>query len=220
MFVRVFSFIIVFFIPPLSIMLWQGMGRVMYINLISWGIAIGLFFEFSVVGATFFYLFAVFHALYIVILGKENSVLIGVKGNWPKEQVKFLVPIVAIFIISTVGVVTFESRIKLEQSTPLDYEAASKGRELFKSCQGCHRSRKGDSGFVGPNLDGILGRKAGSLTDYKYSESMIKAGFIWGDENLVQFLQNPREFIPGTRMATGKLSREDALNIVIYLKSE
>lgn len=219
MFVRILSFIIVFFFPSLSIMLSQGTtGRGLYINLISWSIAIWLFFELSVIGAVSLYLFVVFHALYIVIFSKRNCTSIEVKGS--NLKVKFLVPIVILFIISTAGVMTFESRLKLEQSTSLDYEAVSKGRELFKACQACHRTTSQDNDFVGPHLVEIVGRKAGSLTGYTYSESLKQADFVWEDKNLVQFLQNPREFLPGTRMATGKLTKEDALNIVIYLKSK
>ena len=54
---------------------------------------------------------------------------------------------------------------------------------------------------VGPNLHGIFGRKAGTADDFAYSEAMKKSGIVWDDDTLAKYLRNPREFIPGNRMA-------------------
>jgi cytochrome c len=71
------------------------------------------------------------------------------------------------------------------------------GKQVYNSCIGCHSM---DRNRTGPKHCGILGRKAGSVTEFEYSGAMIKSGIIWTRETLNQFIQSPFEVIPGTTM--------------------
>jgi cytochrome c2 len=97
---------------------------------------------------------------------------------------------------------------------------ASDGEKVFKKCKSCHNFKKNG---VGPNLSGIVDRKAGSLK-FKYSKAMkIKAseGLVWTEANLDKFLKKPRSFIKKTRMAFGGLKKDkDRKALIEYLKGK
>jgi cytochrome c len=93
-------------------------------------------------------------------------------------------------------------------SGTVDAGAAEDGAEaLFKNCATCHEIGAGAKHKVGPHLDGLFGRQAGSLSDFKYSDGMRKAadedGLVWdAAETLAdQFLEKPRDFVKGNRMS-------------------
>ena len=97
---------------------------------------------------------------------------------------------------------------------------AASGEKVFKKCKACHNFKK--SG-VGPNLAGIVGRKAGSMK-FRYSKAMkVKAtdGLVWTEENLDKFLKKPRSFIKKTKMSFGGIKKEqDRRALIEYLKSK
>jgi cytochrome c len=73
---------------------------------------------------------------------------------------------------------------------------------------------------LGPNLHGIVGRKAGSLPDYNYSPSMKDAGFVWDRDKLAHFLARPEEVVSGNKMQPyGGISKEEATGVIAYLQS-
>ena len=74
------------------------------------------------------------------------------------------------------------------------------GQQAFNNaCRTCHIVREGDN-RLGPNLHGIVGRKAGSLPDYAFSSAMKEAEFVWDAEKLDRFIANPDEVVPGNNM--------------------
>lgn len=74
------------------------------------------------------------------------------------------------------------------------------GQTAFNnSCRTCHTAKEGDN-RLGPNLAGIVGRKAGSLPDYNYSSSMKQSGITWDEANLDQFIANPDQVVTGNTM--------------------
>ena len=97
---------------------------------------------------------------------------------------------------------------------------ASDGEKVFKKCKACHNFKKNG---MGPNLAGIVGRKAGSLK-FKYSKAMknkASEGLVWTEENLDKFLKKPRSFIKKTRMAFGGLKKDkDRKALIEYLKGK
>ncbi len=97
---------------------------------------------------------------------------------------------------------------------------ASEGEKVFKKCKSCHNFKKNG---VGPNLSGIVNRKAGSLK-FRYSKAMkskATEGLVWTEENLDKFLKKPRTFIKKTRMAFGGLKKDkDRKAIIEYLKGK
>ena len=79
--------------------------------------------------------------------------------------------------------------------------SATEGAKVFKKCAACHSISEGGSNKIGPALWGVLGRKAGSLPDYKYSKAIIAYAKPWSFEEMNGFLIKPKEWIKGTKMA-------------------
>lgn len=95
------------------------------------------------------------------------------------------------------------------------------GQLLFNNaCRTCHTVRQGDN-RLGPNLHGIVGRRAGSLPDYGYSGSMKDAGLTWDKPTLDRFIANPDQVVPGHNMKPygGVASAEDRATIIRYLET-
>lgn len=101
--------------------------------------------------------------------------------------------------------------------------AAEEGARLFKNCATCHEIGEGAKHKVGPHLDGLFGRPAGGLADFKYSDGMRKAGedgLVWDAEALAQFLEKPRGFIKGNRMSyRGMPDADDRATLIGWLKT-
>jgi len=98
------------------------------------------------------------------------------------------------------------------------------GKRVFNQCMACHTINEGGPNRVGPNLHGVIGRKAAAKDGFRYSAAMQKKGeenWVWSEENLHPYLRNPREVVPGTNMAFAGLRNEQQLNDVIaYLKQQ
>ena len=97
-------------------------------------------------------------------------------------------------------------------------EPASGQLAFNNACRTCHLTREGDN-RLGPNLHKIVGRKAGSLPDYKYSSSMKEADFVWDEAKLDRFIANPDEVVPGNNMKPygGLTSKDDRAKIIAFL---
>ena len=95
------------------------------------------------------------------------------------------------------------------------------GKTVFKKCAACHSVSKGGSNKIGPALWGIIGRKAGSISDYKYSKAMSGFGKIWDFEGMNTFLIKPKDYVKGTKMAYVGLKKEkDRASIILYLNKQ
>ncbi|MET4120356.1 cytochrome c [Bradyrhizobium sp. JR1.5] len=87
------------------------------------------------------------------------------------------------------------------------------------SCRTCHSVKEGDN-RLGPNLNKIVGRKAGSLPNYNYSASMKEAGFVWDKDKLIRFMVKPDEVVSGNKMQPyGGVSAEEAAKVIAYLEA-
>ena len=96
---------------------------------------------------------------------------------------------------------------------------AAAGEKVFAKCKVCHRIGEGAKNFVGPVLNGVVGRKAGTYPGYNYSEANKNSGITWTEENLKTYLKNPQKMVPGTKMVFPGLSSEtDIDNVIAYLK--
>ena len=86
---------------------------------------------------------------------------------------------------------------------------AARGERLFnQQCKPCHTLGKDGASTVGPNLHGLLGRKAGSTGGFSSSDAMKTSGIVWDDKTLAEYLKDPKGRVPGTRMVYAGLKQE------------
>lgn len=95
---------------------------------------------------------------------------------------------------------------------------AVKGKSAFQACTACHSLDPGKV-KVGPPLQGVFGRKAGSVAGFRYSPAMQKSDVVWSEETLDRYLASPKEFIPGNRMPfPGIKDGAKRQDLIAYLK--
>ncbi|MGH6749270.1 MAG: c-type cytochrome [Methyloceanibacter sp.] len=103
---------------------------------------------------------------------------------------------------------------------------ATKGKAAFAKCGICHQVGPGAKTLVGPELNGIVGRKAASVADYPYSAGMKKLGadgWVWTEENIDKWIADPKALIPDSPMALAFAGVPDAgerADIIAYLKTQ
>lgn len=97
-----------------------------------------------------------------------------------------------------------------------------KGATVFRQCAICHQAGPGAANKVGPQLNGLFGRAAGTAAGFTYSPAMVKAGkdgLVWNEETLARYLRNPQGLVKGNRMPFGGLrNNDDIANVIAYLK--
>ena len=94
------------------------------------------------------------------------------------------------------------------------------GEKAFKKCAACHTISKGGRNKIGPALWGVLGRQAGSISDYKYSKAMTAYGKSWSFEEMNGFLTKPKEWIKGTKMSFAGLKKEtERAAVILYMNN-
>jgi cytochrome c2 len=105
----------------------------------------------------------------------------------------------------------------------IDEELAAQGERVWRQCQACHQVGEGAQNRVGPHLNGVIGRQAGSLEGFRYSGAMVEAGeggLVWEEQALEDYLENPRAKVPGTSMAFAGLRNPDDRDAVVeYIKA-
>ena len=98
------------------------------------------------------------------------------------------------------------------------------GESEFKKCRACHDIGKDAVNKVGPALSGLIGRTAGSVKEFSYSDANLdaaKKGLIWTEEVLLKYLEDPRAFMPGTKMAFAGIKDEaDRKDLIAYMKAQ
>ncbi|WP_395664865.1 c-type cytochrome [Methylocella sp.] len=98
---------------------------------------------------------------------------------------------------------------------------AAAGETLFKQkCGVCHKIGEGAKNMVGPELNGIVGRKSASVPGFNYSQALKDSGITWEDEKLHAWLTEPKALVPGTKMIFPGLPKaEDRDNVLAYVES-
>jgi len=96
--------------------------------------------------------------------------------------------------------------------------SASEGAKVFKKCAACHSIKEGGANKIGPALWGVLGRTAGSISDYKYSKAMAAYGKPWSFEEMNGFLIKPKDWIKGTKMSfAGLKNAKERAAVILYM---
>ena len=102
---------------------------------------------------------------------------------------------------------------------PVLAQDAALGEKVFNKCRACQQIGEGAKTLVGPPLNGIVGRKAGGIEGYSYSDANKNSGITWDEATLTEYLKNPKAKVPGTKMIfIGIPNDADILNLVAFLK--
>lgn len=98
---------------------------------------------------------------------------------------------------------------------------AAAGAKVFAQCSACHAVGASAQNNIGPVLNGVVGRAAGTYPGYRYSSAMKRSGLTWDEGTLTQYLRGPDKVLPGTKMAfPGIASDADLANVIAYLKQQ
>ena len=96
----------------------------------------------------------------------------------------------------------------------------AEGEKVYnQKCKACHQISEGAKNSVGPELNGIIGRKTGSVPGYNYSDANKSSGITWDEATLNEYLINPKAKVPGTKMILpgGVPKESDRENLIAYL---
>jgi cytochrome c len=108
--------------------------------------------------------------------------------------------------------------LQLTAASAADTDA---GKATFAArCASCHAVGPSARGAFAPQLNGIVGRRAASTTDFRYSNAMKNSGIVWSEKNLAAFLRGPGDVVPGTSMRFWGLGNEQQIaNLLAYLRT-
>ena len=99
-------------------------------------------------------------------------------------------------------------------------DAEAGGKLFTKTCGGCHSIGENARGGFGPQLNGIIGRPAGTTADYQYSEAMKNSGVVWTRDKLAAYIEAPKKVVSGTRMIFWGISDPEKIdNLLAYLET-
>ena len=123
--------------------------------------------------------------------------------------------------MKSISLLTFAVSVALAASAgnALAGDAAA-GEKVFAKCKACHQIGETAKNAVGPNLNGVAGRKAGSAEGYNYSEAMKGSGLTWDEATFKEFIKNPKAKVAGTKMVfQGLAADKDGDDVWAYLSS-
>src|SRR5437879_4035903 len=89
---------------------------------------------------------------------------------------------------------------------------AAAGKTSFNKCLPCHAIGEGAKNKIGPEQNGLDGRKAGTVEGYSYSDANKNSGITWNKEQFLEYIKDPKAKIPGTKMAFAGIKNEKEAN--------
>ena len=103
-------------------------------------------------------------------------------------------------------------------TTGASAQDAAAGEKVFLKCKVCHQVGEGAKNGVGPNLNGLFGRKSGTVEGYSYSDANKNSGITWEPAVFAEYIKNPRAKVPGTKMVFAGITNEkDIADLTAYL---
>lgn len=110
--------------------------------------------------------------------------------------------------------------LTLAGTVPVQAQDAAAGKVVFNQCRACHQIGETAKNAVGPLLNGLIGRKVGTIEGYNYSDANKKSGITWDDATFLAYIKDPKAFMPGNKMAfAGVKDAKKAADLLAYLKS-
>lgn len=95
---------------------------------------------------------------------------------------------------------------------------AGRGQRFYEECIACHSLERGVHG-IGPSLHGVFNRRAGELSDYRYSPALKRSGIVWTADTLDAFIADSQQFLPANRMPyAGMPNAADRADLIAYLQ--
>ena len=158
-------------------------------------------------------------ALIVIGIGKFADILFYVEK--PKESAYKIEGLE----VATTNASTDSSEMKVVEAVDIKALLAmgdlAHGEKVFKKCSACHMIAAGGKNMIGPNLWNVIGRTAGSVSDYKYSKAMVAYAKEWSFEEMNSYLIKPQAYIKGTKMAFAGLRKEkDRASVILYMNSK
>jgi cytochrome c len=104
-------------------------------------------------------------------------------------------------------------------AAPAQAQDAEAGQKVFNVCRACHQIGEGARNGVGPVMNGLFGRKSGTVEGYNYSEANKGSGITWDEAVFAEYIKDPKAKIPGTKMIYAGLKNEQQVkDLTAYLK--
>ena len=115
--------------------------------------------------------------------------------------------------------IIFVSLLAIAATGEARAQDAAAGEKVFGVCKMCHQIGDGAKNAVGPVLNGVIGRQAGSVAGYNYSDANKKSGITWDEATFREYIKDPKAKVPGTKMIYAGLKDEQKTNdLVAFLK--
>ena len=153
-------------------------------------------------------------ALVVIGIGKVSDLIFHVE----KPEVPGYAVDVEQAVATSTETSSDDSEDKIDISALMAMGDLAHGEKVFKKCAACHSINKGGKNNIGPALYNVVGRKVGSISDYKYSKALSEYGKEWTFEELNGYLIKPAKWIKGTKMAFAGLRKEkDRASVILYL---
>ena len=102
--------------------------------------------------------------------------------------------------------------VVIASSTAALAQDVAAGKSSFNKCLACHAVGEGAKNKVGPELNGLDGRKSGTAADFNYSDANKNSGITWNEAQFKEYIKDPRAKVPGTKMAFAGIKNENEIN--------
>jgi cytochrome c len=155
----------------------------------------------------------------LLIFGAKTFAEIA--GKEPRAtEPGYKLPVTAAAAGGGAAAAAFDFKVVAEGLKKASTNNVEAGKDVFKKCAACHTPNKGGENKVGPNIYGLIGRKLGSHAGFAYSDAVKSKGGEWTYASLAAYLNNPRDYIPGNKMAFAGLSdTQDLVDVIAYMRT-